>query len=88
MINVACTLSDNLKLDDVVNSIEKTAFIIFLVVRHIKGKNNVYIDLKDIDYELHILVFVCAFTCLYKLYWVKGGYIAYNVIISAIESFQ
>lgn len=67
MINVACTLSDNLKLDDVVNSIEKTAFIIFLVVRHIKGKNNVYIDLKDIDYELHILVFVCAFTCLFKL---------------------
>lgn len=55
-----------------------------------KGKNTGHIDLKDIDYELHILVFVCAFTCLCKpfFYWVKGGYIAYNVIIRAIESFQ
>lgn len=49
------------------HNIEKTAFIILLVVRHIKGKNTGHIDLKDIDYELHILVFVCAFTCLYKL---------------------
>lgn len=65
---------------------EKTAVIIFLVVRHIKGKNTGHIDLKDIDYELHILVFVCAFSCLYKLYLVKGGFIAYNVIIRAIKS--
>lgn len=68
MINVVCILSDNLKLDDVVNSIEKIVFIIFLVVRYIKGKNNVYIDLKDIDYELYIFVFVCVFICLYKFF--------------------
>lgn len=40
----------------------------FLVVRYIKGKNNVYIDLKDIDYELYILVVVCVFICLYKFF--------------------